>query len=316
MRKRLTGLTAGLFVVFMSWASTCHGQYVSNIVQNVSADAYVEDFERSGVLDGIPDRISNTNALLAAKGIVDHGIALESRSVIIFDLRAYKKGTALKFASLSGQGARVDRYTGEPINVKLFAYAGDGVVSLEDFNTPAVLVTEFSLPGSKVAFQENFQLFEIDVTETIQKLLNQGAQFAEFRMHSEGLTAYVAAGEVPPDFLHALPGPQLSLFFAPTNTFLRGDSNGDGHVDISDPKYLLDYVYNGGPAPKCKDAADANDDGILDVNDAKIIFSYLFSGGVQLPAPSTKPGFDLTLDNLSCNDPVAKGPIFRTLRTQ
>ena len=34
--------------------------------------------------------------------------------------------------------------------------------------------------------------------------------------------------------------------------FVRGDSNGDGKVDISDAIYLLSYLFRGGPAVGCR----------------------------------------------------------------
>ena len=38
--------------------------------------------------------------------------------------------------------------------------------------------------------------------------------------------------------------------------FLRGDSDDDRLVDISDPIYLPGHLFLGGPNPKCPDAAE------------------------------------------------------------
>ncbi|HVR75343.1 MAG TPA: DM13 domain-containing protein [Planctomycetota bacterium] len=62
----------------------------------------------------------------------------------------------------------------------------------------------------------------------------------------------------------------------------RGDSNGNGSVDISDASHLLNFLFTGGPEPPCRAAADANSSGILDLSDAVTILRYLFLGGVEL----------------------------------
>ena len=85
-------------------------------------------------------------------------------------------------------------------------------------------------------------------------------------------------------------------------TFIRGDSNADGTVNITDPAYLLNHLFKGGPLSPCDDAADANDDGSLDISDAVRTLLYLFGEqGIQLAAPGpTTPGPDPTADGLGC----------------
>jgi hypothetical protein len=82
--------------------------------------------------------------------------------------------------------------------------------------------------------------------------------------------------------------------------FVRGDANGDGKRDISDAVYELDFLFKGGPAVPCKDAADANDDGKLDLSDAIRLLGFLFQGTASLPAPFPGPGLDPTADALGC----------------
>ncbi len=64
---------------------------------------------------------------------------------------------------------------------------------------------------------------------------------------------------------------------------IRGDSNGDQKIDISDPIHVLNYLFAGGKAPSCTPAADANADSKLDISDAVTTLSYLFSGRGELP---------------------------------
>lgn len=91
----------------------------------------------------------------------------------------------------------------------------------------------------------------------------------------------------------------IQLTFPPT--FIRGDANDNGILSISDPIYLLNYLFRGGPIPPCGDAADANDDGEIDIADVVRIVVYLFAEGtIPPPSPPGPPGFDPTLDGLGC----------------
>ena len=84
--------------------------------------------------------------------------------------------------------------------------------------------------------------------------------------------------------------------------FRRGDSNGDGTLDISDPQATLTYLFLGGEPLECLDAADANDDGRLDIADPITTLQVLFvREGAQLPPPSGKPAGDPTADTLDCH---------------
>jgi hypothetical protein len=67
-------------------------------------------------------------------------------------------------------------------------------------------------------------------------------------------------------------------------TFHRGDTNGDGRIDISDPISTFNSLFLGTPAPECHEAADSNDSGILDLSDGLFVLNYLFGQGIQ-PAP-------------------------------
>ena len=67
--------------------------------------------------------------------------------------------------------------------------------------------------------------------------------------------------------------------------FIRGDSNCSGAVDVSDCVYLLQSLFDSGPAPCCTTGADANNDGALDVSDSSYLLGYLFLGGLAPPDP-------------------------------
>jgi hypothetical protein len=66
---------------------------------------------------------------------------------------------------------------------------------------------------------------------------------------------------------------------------MMGDANGDGRANIADAIYVLGYLFNHGPAPRCMRAADANGDAALNIADAVKVLGFLFSAG-----PLTPPG--------------------------
>ena len=100
-----------------------------------------------------------------------------------------------------------------------------------------------------------------------------------------------------------LDAPELSFdVLEPHNTsFLRGDSNDDGSVDVSDAVAVLGYLFQGGNAPYCADAADANDDGSVDIGDPIVILRSLFQGSARIRAPYPRAGYDRTPDELDCD---------------
>src|SRR3989338_3807012 len=93
-------------------------------------------------------------------------------------------------------------------------------------------------------------------------------------------------------------------FIVNNKIFLRGDSNRDGVLNISDSINTLGFLFQGSPADlKCQDAADANDDGKIDISDAVFILKYLFNQEVNtqvIPQPFPNAGIDPTQDGLGC----------------
>lgn len=71
--------------------------------------------------------------------------------------------------------------------------------------------------------------------------------------------------------------------------FIRGDSNNDTRVDISDGIWIINWLYYGGAEPGCRAAADSNDDGARDLSDAVYIFNFQLQPGADpgslFPAP-------------------------------
>ncbi len=66
-------------------------------------------------------------------------------------------------------------------------------------------------------------------------------------------------------------------------SFLRGDVNKDGTIDVGDIVYLINYLFKNGPVPDPFESGDTNCDENLDVGDIVVLINYLFKGGA---APS------------------------------
>ncbi len=83
----------------------------------------------------------------------------------------------------------------------------------------------------------------------------------------------------------------------------RGDANNDGTVNLSDPIYITDWLYRGGPVPPCKNGADANDDGAINLADVTYLNNWLFNGGPPPPSPGSYNPYcmpDPTEPHLGC----------------
>src|SRR5690606_35604284 len=60
-------------------------------------------------------------------------------------------------------------------------------------------------------------------------------------------------------------------------TFIRGDANRDGRVDLRHPIRTLLHLF-GGTSIDCDEAADSNNDGALDISDGVFLLEFLFRG--------------------------------------
>ncbi len=81
--------------------------------------------------------------------------------------------------------------------------------------------------------------------------------------------------------------------------FRRGDSNSSGAQDITDAVLVLSFLFQGGQAPACMDAADVDDDGRLTISDAVTLLYALFQGDAdRVPPPGLDCGPDPTEDAL------------------
>ncbi len=79
--------------------------------------------------------------------------------------------------------------------------------------------------------------------------------------------------------------PLTAIIDEGARTYLRGDSNQDGRVNIGDVAHTARALYGLGSLPRCLDAADTDGDCRLDLADAVALLHYLFFGADAPPAP-------------------------------
>ena len=85
-------------------------------------------------------------------------------------------------------------------------------------------------------------------------------------------------------------------------TFRRGDANGDGRLNVTDPVTILRHIFIQKLAIPCEDALDANDTGAINLSDAILILDYLFFPLLLDPLPVLSScELDATRDDLTCN---------------
>ena len=88
----------------------------------------------------------------------------------------------------------------------------------------------------------------------------------------------------------------------PAGSFARGDADGSGGIDITDPIRVVLGLYLGDPLD-CRRAADADDSGEIEITDAVYLLGYLFLAGPPPPGPFPGCGEDATSDPLDCLEP-------------
>lgn len=73
-----------------------------------------------------------------------------------------------------------------------------------------------------------------------------------------------------------------AVLAASQSSYLAGDANGDGVVELADVVYLINYLYKGGPPPDPLAAGDPNADCVVELADLVYLINYLYKSG---PAP-------------------------------
>lgn len=145
----------------------------------------------------------------------------------------------------------------------------DGMATI-DGNIPATLFQR--TPGATTASNLQHTL----PTVTIPASLNQVNVTVTIRVTSRTSIGAAAADSGIGDVTPCVP-------------FVRGDSNGDYELNVSDVVTLLGYLFSQGSAPQPIEAGDVNNDGQINLGDAVYALGYLFGSGPPPAEPFLLP---------------------------
>ncbi len=198
--------------------------------------------------------------------------------------------------------------------VEIVAFDKDGDVvasgALDVYNTSGIApptVSEVEPAGGPEAGGTRVRIFGSGFQEPLAVRIG-GEEATEVSRVSEAeITAVTPPGasgpaDVEVSILGSLSGVLEGGFtygLVPGVPFVRGEVTGDGAVNLTDARAILDYLFRRGDL-SCRDAADIDDDGRLTVSDPTRLMLHLFSGGAQPAAPFPAAGVDPTDDGLDC----------------
>jgi len=118
--------------------------------------------------------------------------------------------------------------------------------------------------------------YEVWITDTSDTFATYHGQFAHTYCF------YTIAEDSVGNIEEAPPTPDASTRIP---TYIRGDANNSGVIELGDVVYLITYLYKSGPAPVPLLTGDANCSGEVELGDVVYLISYLYKGG---PPPSCK----------------------------
>jgi hypothetical protein len=135
----------------------------------------------------------------------------------------------------------------------------------------------------------------------LQRMIGGGVGDVSLSIEPTADQGYVVAGYHKTDFGSAdMTLRKLAPEVVPAGAFLRGDSNGDGHLDLSDAVRTLSWLFQASDPLDCHDAADVDDDGRIRLTDAISVLAFVYLGGPEPSPPFPDAGLDPTDDPLGC----------------
>ncbi|MEM7167740.1 MAG: malectin domain-containing carbohydrate-binding protein [Planctomycetota bacterium] len=123
-------------------------------------------------------------------------------------------------------------------------------------------------------------LIDYDPTQSVGAVTADVQQFTNISVQ-DGAVTIVLTGVVDNAKISAI---EVRVGVPPVQ-YRRGDFSDDGSVDLLDVVAMLDYLFVGGSAAACPDAADFNGDGAHVLDDVAGLLNYLFNSGAPPPAP-------------------------------
>jgi lamin tail-like protein/IPT/TIG domain-containing protein/CotH protein len=166
------------------------------------------------------------------------------------------------------------------------------ITAIDPASGPAAGGTKVSVTGT--GFQEGVTVFIGALAATNLERVSS----TELRMDSPaGAAGQADVRVVNLDSLSASAAGAFTFISGPS--FIRGDFDGTGIIDITDVFNILDYLYRSGTSP-CLKAGDVDDNAVIEITDPIYLLEYMFLAGPPPAAPFPAPGPDTTPDPLDC----------------
>lgn len=107
--------------------------------------------------------------------------------------------------------------------------------------------------------------------------------FVDTLVDSSGIYDYLVIAEDASGNLS--PHSEIITVEVTVESYILGDSNADGVVDIGDCVYTINFLYRGGAAPIPYEAGNANCEGIVDTGDVVYTINFIFRHGPPPACP-------------------------------
>lgn len=218
--------------------------------------------------------------------VLDHGLNLRVLRLPFRSRPTAKVGDVVKLELVDGLATPVIK-TAVTVargnaSVSVAPLKGEGLVTIvpdrepPDLRCPADLVVEGCEAGGKARVELTVTATDAGRPATVVCEPPSGSHF------SPGET-WVLCSAVDASGNRAFC--RFRVRVRPCVLFHRGDANADGRYDISDALTVFGYLFLGGAAPPCLEAADYEDNGALEVTDGIAILGNLFLGTANPALP-------------------------------
>lgn len=257
----------------------------------------------SALLDGA--RIENVPSGVAAIGGAVEIVRSELRGAAVA-LRFEGGEHRISETLISGGGVALSFDARAQVDVSHVTIAGNGVgLEMTPASPAAARICSSSIiwengvglsPGTSTAVEFRYS----DVQGGVQPgpgNLSSNPRFVDsprgdYRLQAD--SPAIGAGEGGSD-MGAFPA-----MLPPGRSFIRGDFDASGSVNLTDAIAGLEFLFRGGAAPRCADAADTTDDGAINLTDPVLLLNHLFLSGPPPAPPYPDAGSDPTPDALDC----------------
>lgn len=158
-----------------------------------------------------------------------------------------------------------------------------GLYSLADFAGQQVYI-RFTYRTDGYVAEEGFYVDDISPLEGFESTISVSSEITDtvyyFEEKPVGEYYYKVRARDAENQWSSFSDPIKTYVIEPS--FLCGDANGNGNINLLDITFLISFLYKSGPAPDPYQSADVNNSGSINILDITYILSYLYKNG---PAP-------------------------------